>query len=71
MSNITSATSSALFNAVKIVRATSSDIGRLAAGAPNCAGTASRDTPAVIPNHVKQTQPGLLSAARIRAAFVW
>ena len=53
-----SATSSALFSAVKTTRPTSSAMARVTVGAVKRTGVASNEMPAVMPNQVKQTQAG-------------
>ena len=57
-----SATNSALFNTVKTTAPTSSATGRVISGAEKRAGVASSETPAVMPNHVKQIHAGDLRA---------
>ncbi len=53
-----SATSSALFSAVKTTRPTSSPMARVTVGAVKRTGVASSEMPAVMPNQVKHTQAG-------------
>ena len=55
ISKISNAMSSALLSAAKTTRPTSSATGRVIKGAVNLIGVANNDTPAVIPNQMKQT----------------
>jgi hypothetical protein len=57
-----SATSSALFSAVKTTRPMSSPMARVTVGAVKRSGVARSDMPAVIPNQVKHTQAGFVIA---------
>ncbi len=55
ISNMSKAMSSALLSAANTTRPTSSATGRVIKGAVNLTGVANNETPAVIPNQMKQT----------------
>ena len=59
-----SATNSALFRAANTTCPTSSAIGRVIVGAENRTGVASSDTPAVMPNQIRQIHAGFRMTAK-------